>query len=279
MFRSTRNFVFLQRACIALLVLALFGQAQVKYTLTGVGELGFLGVAGHRIQFSKDGTYFNYPRDGGQDILFPFTRLSLDLALGPRHKLVFLYQPLSLVTREVLTRDLVVDGTVFSSGAPMRFTYNFPFWRASWLYDFAKDPKTELAFGISLQIRNATIEFESIDGAQLRSTRDIGPVPVLKTSLRREAVSGVWLGLEADGFYAPVSYINGSDEEVIGAILDVAGRVGLKHKTGQSFLGLRYLGGGAVGTSSDRKGPGDGYVRNWLHFFTLSLGFRYPLFF
>jgi hypothetical protein len=253
-------------------------QARTKYSLTGVGELGFLAVAGHRIQFSRDGTYFNYPEDGGQDVLFPFARLSLDLALGERHKLVLLYQPLSLVAQESLKRNLMVDGIPFTAGTPMRFTYKFPFWRASWLYDFATGPETELAVGISLQIRNATIEFESLDGTQLRSTRDIGPVPILKTSLRRVYASGLWLGLEADGFYAPVSYINGSDEEVVGAILDASGRVGLRHKTGESFFSLRYLGGGAVGSSTDRKGPGDGYVRNWLHFFTLSLGFRYPLF-
>lgn len=41
-----------------------------------------------------------------------------------------------------------------------------------------------------------------------------------------------------------------------------------------AFLNLRYLGGGAVGTSDD-EGPGDGYVRNWLHFTTVSVGLIY----
>jgi hypothetical protein len=39
------------------------------------------------------------------------------------------------------------------------------------------------------------------------------------------------------------------------------------------FLNLRYLGGGAVGTSDDDPGPGDGDVRTWLHFATVSAGF------
>jgi hypothetical protein len=38
------------------------------------------------------------------------------------------------------------------------------------------------------------------------------------------------------------------------------------------FLNLRYLGGGASGTSPDENTVGDGYVSNWLHFMTLSLG-------
>ncbi len=43
----------------------------------------------------------------------------------------------------------------------------------------------------------------------------------------------------------------------------------------RAFVNLRYLGGGAVGTSEDETGPGDGYVKNWLHFGTVTLGFIY----
>ena len=40
-----------------------------------------------------------------------------------------------------------------------------------------------------------------------------------------------------------------------------------------AFLGLRYLGGGASGTGTP-DGTGDGYTENWLHFLTLTMGFR-----
>ncbi|MFC1585471.1 hypothetical protein ACFL5V_08000 [Fibrobacterota bacterium] len=248
------------------------------YSLTGIAELGFLAVLDHKVQFSKTGTYFDYDEYGGQDVLFPFHRISLDLALGPKHHLMFLYQPLSLVTRETLDRDLDVDGVVFADGTPMEFVYNFPFWRLSWLYDFSGNPDREFAFGLSFQIRNATIDFRSLDGDQLRSTRDIGPVPVLKTRMHRQWSNGLRLGMEADGFYAPISYINGSDNEVVGAILDASLNAGLKFKQSLPYLNLRYLGGGAVGSSTDREGPGDGYVRNWLHFMTVSIGVVHPLF-
>jgi len=248
------------------------------YRLTGHMELGFLAVVSHRIQFSNDGTYFSYTDEGGQNNLFAVSRLSLDLKLSPRHTLIFLYQPLLLETRALLRNDLRVDGLDFPAGTPMKFVYGFPFYRLSWLYNLSKDPKKELSLGLSLQIRNATIEFESLDGALFRTNNDIGPVPILKVRTRRVFAGGFWIGAEADGFYAPVSYINGSDNEVVGAILDASLRAGLiLPKNAEAFLNIRYLGGGAVGTSDD-VGPGDGYVKNWLHFLTVTAGLTLHLF-
>ena len=82
--------------------------------------------------------------------------------------------------------------------------------------------------------------------------------------------------IEADGIYAPVSYLNGSDNEIVGAILDASLRLGYEiQKPVSAFANLRYLGGGAVGTSDNNEGPGDGYVKNWLNFLTVSAGFVY----
>jgi hypothetical protein len=267
----------------SVLALALPPSARAEETpshrLTGHLELGFLAVASHRIQFSNDGTYFSYPSQGGQDNLFAVSRMSLDLSLSPRHTLVFLYQPLRLETRALLENDLRVDGLVFPSGTPMRFLYGFPFYRVSYLYNLSASSDNELAVGLSLQIRNATIEFESLDGALFRSNRDIGPVPILKVRARRSFEGSFWVGAEADGFYAPISYINGSDNEVVGAILDASLRAGLVlPRNTEVFLNVRYLGGGAVGTSDDDEGPGDGYVKNWLHFLTVTAGLTLHLF-
>ena len=65
-------------------------------------ELGFLVVASHIIQLGNDGTRFDYRKDGGQDVLFPFFRLTTDLKFKGRHAIVFLYQPLKL-TGETLS--------------------------------------------------------------------------------------------------------------------------------------------------------------------------------
>jgi len=87
----------------------------------------------------------------------------------------------------------------------------------------------------------------------------------------------VYTEWELDGMYAPISYLNGSDNEVVGAILDASIRTGVQIADPvNAFLNVRYLGGGAVGTS-DADGPGDGYVRNWLNFLTVTAGFVYEL--
>ena len=71
-----------------------------------------------------------------------------------------------------------------------------------------------------------------------------------------------------------IRYLNGGNTDVVGAILDASVRGGLHLTPGvDTFLNLRYLGGGATGTNSNTKEPGDGYTDNWLHFVSLTLGF------
>jgi len=245
--------------------------------LKASAETGFLGILDHKIQQGKSGTYFKYHQEGGQDVLFPITRFALDLTRG-RHTLVFLYQPLALETRATLTRDIIVNDVTFTEGTPMRFFYGFPYYRISWLYDLNPKKEVEVAVGLSFQIRNATIEFQSLDGLQLTSSRNVGPVPILKFRLRHAAKPVFWWGFEADGFYAPISYLNGSDNEVVGAILDSSLRCGLRVTPSfELFLNLRYLGGGSVGTSEDTTGLEDGYTRNWIHLLTVTAGFGLTL--
>jgi hypothetical protein len=261
---------------LTLSLAALAAPARPGVAVSGTVETGFLAVASHKIQLSENGTYFDYRRAGGQDNLFAVQRYTLDCFFGPKHSLTLLYQPLSLDTREVLREDLMVDSLLYPAGTPMRFLYNFPFFRISYLYNFQEGPERELAVGLSFQIRNATIVFESLDGTLMRTNQDIGPVPVLKFRWRKPLDRRFWVGAEADGFYAPISYLNGSNTEVVGAILDGNVRGGvLLNEPASLFLNLRYLGGGAVGQSAEPEGYGDGYVKNWLHFITVTAGFTY----
>lgn len=237
-------------------------------------ELGTLTVLSHRIKLGRNGTYIDYVDDAGQDNQVPFARLSVDLRKG-RHIVTFLYQPLEINAARTAMRDITVDDYTFKEGTGLRSRYSFPFTRVSWMYDLIEGPN-ELALGLSLQIRNAIIEFESTDGVGFRSNRDVGPVPILKARGRHVLSDRFWWGAEVDGFYAPVSYINGDDSEVIGAIVDLSLRGGMRlTPTTEAFLNLRYLAGGAVGESNDDTNPGDGYTRNWLHFLTISLGFSW----
>lgn len=247
--------------------------AFVRVTLNG--ELGFLGAAYHKIQYGKSGTPFDYVREGGQKVLFPFARLSAELRLARRHSIILLYQPLAFTTSVRLQRDIVVDELRYPAGTGVDLRYGFDFYRMSYLYDLFGKPgsRRELSLGLSLQIRNATIAFTSTDGSLQRSFSNIGPVPTLKARGGYVFRQGVWLAGEADFMYAPVKYLNGGRSDVEGAIFDISLRAGYRVRpTVDLFLNFRYLGGGARGTSPDENTVGDGFVSNWLHFFTLSLG-------
>ncbi|MCC7382177.1 MAG: hypothetical protein IT384_10120 [Deltaproteobacteria bacterium] len=251
-------------------------EVQSPLGISGVLELGFLAPLAHTIELSKSGTELDYVRDGGQDNLFFVARLSGELALFESHRIIFLYQPLNLETSVLLEKDLVVDDERFVAGTALDLRYGFDFYRLSYLYDFwGDDPRQELSIGGSLQLRNATINFTSGDGTQRRTARDIGPVPALKVRGQWSLTERVWLGLEADGMYAPIKYLNGGASDVVGAILDASVRAGIQVAPGiDAFLNVRYLGGGASGTSKKKSGPGDGYTDNWLNFLFITLGVR-----
>ena len=235
-------------------------------------EVGFLGVLDHEITLGTGGTRIEYTSDGGQDSLFLFTRVTAELDIWRQHIFTFVYQPLELETRTSLRRDLTIDGLVFPEGTAVRFFYGFPFYRLGWAFDVLSAPQEELAFGIGGQLRDATIEFQSLDGTLFRERRDVGPVPLLRARGRFPFTSELYFAFEIDGFYAPISVLNGSDTEVTGAILDASVRFGFRFiDHAETFLAIRYLGGGATG-QSDPTPTSDGLQTNWLHFVTLSLG-------
>ena len=243
-------------------------------------EVGFFGFFFHKIQFDQTGTYFDYVKDGGQNVWFPFRRLSADILLGSRHRIVFLVQPIDIRTEVLVPAGgLLVDGADFKPSSPIELRYGFDFYRLSYLYDFFKDPKNELAIGASLQIRDAVITFSGEDNSNndlFRGEQNIGPVPALKFRAKYYLNNFVWLGTEIDGIYAAGRGVTGSTEvstDFVGAIIDASLRAGFTPRPPVDvFLNLRYLAGGAEGTGTDDPGPGDGYVKNWLHAFSVSLG-------
>jgi hypothetical protein len=244
-------------------------------------EFGVLDPLRHRIQFGRNGTQFDYVKRGGQDVLFPTTRLSVEGSYKRRHSLVFLYQPIDIQTRETLRQDLLVDNVRFPAGTPVDFRYGFDFYRISYLYNFLSHRRNdELSLGATLQLRNAIIDFTSADGLLRRSNRDVGPVPALKSRGRWHVSERAWLGYEVDGMYAPVRYINGGKSDVVGAIVDLSLRAGYNVAPPVGvFANVRYLGGGATGTSKSdaARDDSDGYTSNWLHFLTTTVGVEVKL--
>lgn len=239
-------------------------------------ELGFVDVLSHKIQFGSDGSYIDYVNEGGQDVLFPFMRASVEGRFNGRHHVVFLYQPLQFDGQVVTKRDWLVDGLTFPEGTAVDTKYGFPFFRVSYMYDVLPSSTAELGLGASLQLRNATIVFTSVDGSLRRLERDVGPVPILKLRFRKDFANDTFFGVEADGFYAPIKYLNGGASDVVGAIADVSLRYGFVFDQTEAFLNARYVGGGGEGTGEGSE-FGDGFSRNWLHIASISLGFTYDL--
>lgn len=243
------------------------------YDFRGGIEIGLVDVVSHTIQFGENGTEFDYVTEGGQDIFFRYNRLTAELALGGRHNLILLFQPLDIQTEALLSRDVVIDDLLFPANTPVQLRYGFDFWRLSYLYDFWKQKDRELAIGLSLQIRNASISFRSYDGTLFRINQNVGPVPIFKFRTRIPFKNGFWFGSEIDGFYASGKYITGSENDFVGSILDASVRLGfVLSRSFDSFLNVRYIGGGARGTEENDPGPGDGYTNNWLHTVAVSLG-------
>lgn len=237
-------------------------------------EKGFIWIARHTIQFSETGTKFDYVNEGNQSVLLPFERYTAELAIGKRHNVVFLYQPLDINTTARLSRDVSVNNIVFPSGTVMDLKYGFSFYRMSYLYNLINNQKRTVSLGASFQIRNASIVFAAKDGSLQDVNQNIGPVPILKLRYREAFTKNIWSEIEADGFYASGKYITGSTNDFTGAIYDVSGRLGMKvSRNVDAYMNIRYIGGGANGTDKNYVGTGDGYTDNWIHTFALSLGF------
>lgn len=247
-----------------------------EFQVRGVAEFGALTVLSHQIQFDRQGTEFDYVEQGGQDILFPVSRFSLELDAGKRSTFILLYQPLRLDSRVELQEDVVFNDITYPASTSLESVYGFPFYRFSYLREITPDGGQKFGLGLTLQIRNALITFASSDGTRFTRNADVGLVPALKLRWNIPMGKRLYTEAEADGIYAPVSYLNGSDNEVEGAILDASLRFGARvRKPMALFLNFRYLGGGATGASEDDSEPGDGYVDNWLHFFIASAGLAY----
>ena len=143
---------------------------------------GFLDVPYHTLQFGAGTDRFDYVREGGQEILFPYQRVRIDVDLGARrrHRVGLLYQPLTIETVSRFEEERTIDTVVFAAGQAVALTYGFDFWRGSYTYRVVDRAPWEVDVGVSFQIRNASIRFRALDGEELVVSQDTGPVPVLR---------------------------------------------------------------------------------------------------
>ncbi len=250
------------------------GKAPIALRWKLLGELGAIGVVHHRLQFGSNGTELDLRREGRQDTMFVFSRLSTELEVDDHHQIVLVFQPLRLRTETVLLNELVADDVVFPAGTGVELFYGFDFYRVGYAYDFLTDPGDEISLGFSMQFRNFRASYVSNDGALAVANSNFGPVPAIKFRGRHQLDSAnFWYGAEVDGFYANIPFVNGGNDPIEGLILDASLRAGFTVAgIVKPYFNLRYLGGGAKGTSTDKVGYGDGFTNNWLHTVALSLG-------
>jgi hypothetical protein len=242
------------------------------YQVRVVAEGGFLATLSNYGEFGAGGSRINFRSAAGQDNLAFYTRWSAELELGQRHALVFLYQPLSTEGIRTPAVDERYQGVTFAAGHPVRTEFGFPFYRLSYLYEPFASERGYFSFGFTGQIRNANYRFTRLDGEAFARSSSVGFVPALKIRGELSLGRSAFVGLEADGIYAPISVLNGSANETVGAILDASLRVGVRvHSQAETFMSLRYLGGGA--TNSD---PAN-FAKNWLHFLFVGLGASFDL--
>jgi hypothetical protein len=273
------------RSLWAILLLLLLAPATARATLLNDStnpvqfrmgtELGLLQVMNNKLQFGKEGTMVDLVGQGGESNLYPFARLSAEMSINHRHTIIFLIQPLDLQTTNILNETIDVYSQPFPKGTPMNFHYGFDFFRISYLYNFMKDPEKELSIGASLQMRDASISFASLDGLLFRQDQNVGPVPALKARFEWPLSGQSWIGAEVDGIYASSTILNGSTNRTNfeGSLYDASVRYGLNlNQSLKAFINLRFLGGNAKGQGYVNP-PNDGYTNNSLSTMSLTLGF------
>lgn len=251
----------------------IFNNEQSVIKIYPVYEKGFINVFFHKIQFGKDCTYFDYVKNGNQSNLYTFERFSIEIDVNKKHILTFLYQPLTLKTEAFLFDSITVDSVIFPKNSNMKFVYSFDFYRISYMYNIIKFNKNRIYAGLSFQLRNAFISFS--DSKNIVTNSNIGPVPIFKFKTESEFGKTFYIENEFDGFYASGKYITGSKYDFVGAIFDISSRFVYRvNSFSKIFINFRYLGGGAEGTNKDDNSRYDGYVKNWLNTFSLSLGIK-----
>lgn len=263
----------------------LFAQ-KADFSLNLEAETGTVKVFSHtyRVGPAPANTNFDFVTMGGQEILFPFSRLSAELLIANRHSVTFLYQPLEIATQTVARSAFTIDSVTFAKDSPVDIVYSFPFYRTTYLYDVLKGDDF-LGVGAAIQLRNASIRFSGFDGSgdDVRTvSQNLGIVPALAVKGSFALPGNFSAGFEATGIYASSALFNGATFQFEGSILDASVRVGKAFTNGvEVFLNARFLGGSAAGVSQYPDlywtESQDNETANYLATGSLTLGTRLTL--
>ena len=214
-------------------------------------------------RYGANGSAYTAAEVGQQRNLVGALRLAIEARIA-RHTIIATWAPLDITTRATLTRDLTFQTTTFADRTVVDHRYLFDGYRLSYLFGLVQASRFTLGVGASIQVRNAAVEFRTVDAspALFAVERDIGVVGALKVRARFDA--GV-LYAQAD-----VDFFNTFGIGLEGGIHDVALTLGVPVVPGLDFLlRLRLVGGGANVPKRD--------IYNWGNFGFAVLGLRVDL--
>ncbi|MCA3012226.1 MAG: hypothetical protein INH41_07480 [Myxococcaceae bacterium] len=232
-------------------------------SLTVDYEVGGLFIFQNDGRYGANGTDYSASDVGQQRNLAVAQRLALEAQFG-RHTLIALWAPLDLTTRVTLGKDVVFRDATLAAGAVFDHRYLFDGYRLSYLFRALQARGFSLGVGASFQVRNASVEFRSVDAspAQFVVERDIGLVFAVKGRVRYDA-GPLYAMLDAD-------FINTFGLGLAGGLHDVALTLGVPVVQGADLvLRLRLVGGGANVPNRD--------IYNWGNFGAALLGLRIDL--
>jgi len=232
-------------------------------SLTVDYEVGPLYIFQNDGRYGANGTSYTAAQVGQQRNLVLSQRLSAEARRG-NHTLILLWAPLDLTTRATLSQTLTFQDTTLPAGTVVDHRYLFDGYRLSYLYGFLQDRRLSFNVGASLQVRNASVEFRTVDAAPplFLVERDIGLVFAVKGRARFDA-GPVWAQLDAD-------FINTFGIGLAGGLHDVALTLGVPVADGvDGLLRLRVIGGGANVPRRE--------IYNWGNFGAALVGLRVDL--
>ncbi|MFM1988983.1 MAG: hypothetical protein RJA99_1940 [Pseudomonadota bacterium] len=172
-------------------------------------------------------------------------RLSVDLPFerwGAGHRIGLAWAPLTAEGSAPPATALRYQGSTFAAGVPMDLRYRFDTWRFTYsvplLEPDAGGAGWSLRAGGTLAIRDAQIRLSQ--AGRTEDFTNVGPVPLLHVSARRELGSGWAFEGAFDAFPAPGG----------GGLFDGTARIGLRLTPSLTVAaGIRHLEGGASGSA------------------------------
>ncbi|MGM0568601.1 MAG: hypothetical protein ACQESB_05230 [Elusimicrobiota bacterium] len=228
-------------------------------------EYGPLYIFQNDGRYGSRGTKYSASDMGQQRNLYLSRRVSAEIALNRRNRLILLYAPFDVQTNVKLDRDINFRNTVFQEGSLVSHRYLFDGYRASYLNRIISGKQLDLDIGGSIQIRNAEVSFTDVESEKYESENDIGIVFAFKSRVvYKPSEKNMWFMLEGDGF----STFGLLGDSVRGAIYDlkIGAGTALSSCT-DMIIGTRLLGGGAEVKNKN--------IDNWGNYGSLSLSLRF----